>query len=62
MSMELRQTKFGWAHPSNEPPADKHLLWMKLPEQHLYEWDDDGWHRLEPPEYQPMCDGDLPHG
>lgn len=55
-------TEFGWALASLTPPGRRDLLWMKMPEQHIYSWDDQGWHRIKPPEKEVDEMKDLPHG
>lgn len=55
-------TEFGWAYASFDPPSDRALHWVKMPEKHIYTWDGDGWYRISPPEMEIVKYGDLPHG
>lgn len=43
-------TEFGEAVESESVPLDRSILWMKLPERHIYQCDDCGWRRIKPPE------------
>lgn len=55
-------TDFGWGIASIDPPYRLDLVWMKMPEKHIYQWDGDGWYRIQPPESRFIPDQDLPHG
>lgn len=55
-------TEWGWARVSLTPPREVDMLWIKMPEQHVYQWDGDGWYRISPPEPKFLPPGDLPHG
>ena len=57
----LAWTEFGWATISLTPP-NRDLPWLKMPEKHIYLWDDGGWSRVSPPERAIIPDGDLNHG
>lgn len=55
-------TEFGWARVSFDPPKEIDLHWVKMPENHIYTWDGDGWYRISPPEIVRFPAGDLKHG
>ena len=55
-------TKYGWAVESADMPRRTDLLWLKLPEKHVYMWEDEGWLRISPPQRVPLDRKDLPHG
>lgn len=58
----LAYTDYGWAAISLTPPSRRDLMWMKMPEKHIYTFDGDGWFRIDPPEMVFIPDGDLNHG
>jgi hypothetical protein len=47
----MEQTEYGWAVVSEKMPrrGEGHL-WLKIPERHIYDFDGDGWYRIQPPE------------
>lgn len=51
---DLVQTVFGWVHEGTKPPYNLALGWRKLPEGHIYFHEEDGWHRVSPPEKVPL--------
>lgn len=55
-------TLYGWSMSSFTPPYRRDLMWYKLPEGHIYDWSEDGWHRISPKEWQPYADRELSHG
>lgn len=59
---EIELTDFGWAVKSDSPPDRLDMFWLKIPERHVYYFDDDRWIRLHPPEHDWYPENDLPHG
>lgn len=55
-------TQYGWALASLTPPSDRMLLWVKMPERHIYDWEDGQWIRVAPPERPSHPIKDLDHG
>jgi len=43
-------------------PSRHDIRWIKLPERHIYEFDGDGWYRVDPPEPKFLEPGELKHG
>lgn len=59
---DLRETNFGWCVARKTPPRRKDMNWLKIPEQHVYFFDGDGWYRLDAPDRTFIAQGELPHG
>ena len=55
-------TGWGFCFKSPTMPHRHDVKWLKIPEEHIYEFDGDGWYRLDPPEKKFLPPGDLPHG
>lgn len=47
------QTDHGYAVRLEAEPSRRDLLWLKMPEEHIYFYDGDGWYRLSPAEIWP---------
>lgn len=61
-SDQIEKTEFGWAIACETMPYRKDMMWLKLPERHIYQFDGDGWFRVKPPEPGFIPEGDLNHG
>jgi hypothetical protein len=55
-------TGYGFSLALDHMPSRHDIRWLKLPERHIYEFDGDGWYRLDPPESKRLPAGEIPHG
>lgn len=51
---DMVETEFGWVVRGEKPPYNLALGWMKMPEGHVYFHEENGWHRVKPPEKVPI--------
>ena len=43
-------TGFGFCLKLDRMPTRRDIRWLKMPEGHIYDFDGDGWYRIDPPE------------
>ena len=53
---------YGFCLALRTMPSRHDIRWLKLPERHVYFFDEDGWYRLSPPENKFLPAGELAHG